>query len=203
MFFIWTSASLLTMGFTRPRGYNQSLMKCKKVSVLSTCAQLVLVASFTQLGCERKTPAFVHRLVEIRASDLSLVFKNQEPLRVAKSGVPVKIERVVGEDKLVKGYVEEQRYQVENDPETSEVQLFMVYDRRWLRRGFVTESGKAFRYDASGMAKPISNLDFTDGLEILLELKGEYRLETYDPLNPPAESKLEPEEELAAPADSL
>jgi hypothetical protein len=178
-------------------------MKCKKVSELSTFVQLVLVAGLTQVGCDRKAPAFVHRLAEIRASDLTRVFKNKKPLRVAKSGVPVKIERVVGEDKQVKGYVEEQRFQVENDPETSEVQMYMVYDGGWLRRGFVTESGRAFRYEASGMAKPISNLDFTDGLEIILKLKGEYRLEAYDPLNPPAEPKVEPAEEGAAPVDSL
>jgi hypothetical protein len=178
-------------------------MKFKKVLKFSTCFQIVLAVCLSQIGCERKTPVFIKRLANVRASDLTGVFKNKRPLRVARSGVPVKIERVVGEDKRVKGYIEEQRFQVQNDPETSEVQMFMIYDRRWLRCGFVTESGRAFKYEESGTAKPISNLDFTDGLEIILNLKGDYRLEKYDPLNPPAEPKVEPEDEAAAPVDSL
>jgi hypothetical protein len=178
-------------------------MKTKKVLKRFICFQIAILICLPQIGCERKTPAFVQRMASFKASDVTGILKNKKPLRVARAGVPVKIERVVGEDKLVKGYIEEQRFQVQNDPETSEVQMFMIYDGRWLRRGFVTESGRAFKYEETGMAKPISNLDFTDGLEIILDLKGEYRLEKYDPINPPAEPKVEPEDEAAAPVESL
>ena len=49
-------------------------MKSKKVSEFSSFVQIVLVAGLTQIGCERKAPAFVHRLAEFKASDLYLLF---------------------------------------------------------------------------------------------------------------------------------
>ncbi|MBI2194320.1 MAG: hypothetical protein HYU36_20270 [Planctomycetes bacterium] len=148
---------------------------------LGVCTAAILVGA----GCGSSSRAFVRRVVNVRASDFQKLFKNEVPIRVGEKVVRRPAEQVLTEERQVCGYVQEELYPVQGEypaqgeEGSPEARLYVVFDARWRRRGFITEEGTAYRYEREGDLAALSESGFLESVRGILRVRGSIALEPY------------------------
>jgi len=102
-------------------------------------------------------------------------------VRIDDKAVGIRFEKVVDEKKAVRGYIQERRYRVQEGKKDSETRLVIVYDCRWLRQGFVTETGAAYRHNEKGEAVRLPPSGFVENVKSMLGITDPISFADYDP----------------------
>jgi len=114
-------------------------------------------------------------------SDLSRILRTDTRVRVGKTPVAVRFEKIVDEKEALLGYVQERWYKVLEGEEVSETRLVIVYDGRWYRQGFVTETGAAYKHNAKGEAVRLPAAGFVENVKSMLGIEVPISFAAYDP----------------------
>jgi hypothetical protein len=109
------------------------------------------------------------------------VLRAKPAVRVGRDPVGMQVEKVLDAKEAVRGYVQERYYTVLEGEERSEARIVVVLDDQWHRRGFVTETGAAYRYDAKGGPVPLPATGFVECVKAMLDIEDTISFVAYSP----------------------
>lgn len=141
------------------------------------CACLCVCIPAT--GCKSSGSGTLRKIANIRASDIERVLRPKDPVKLGNDFRRKPIEQIVDDEKVLCGYLQEERYPLLGDVDAKEARIYMVYDSQWHRRGFVTGEGAGYVYGSRGDPIRLQETGFVESVKFILNTQARISFEAY------------------------